>query len=252
MGSAIHGSAQKKTNQWSREFPLFALSSSDLKQEVHRLVIQPAAKAPPSKKRVHTRLPTPPPRIGPSSSHSSHEAPPPPPGPPPPINNQIHQYSGACVTSTSSPPPLAIVPMIPMTNDCSWHRTCDWAGQPFPSMHNGFITYENVITTEHRLLSVLTSLQDKLFFADNKGYNFFYSVVARRFKFGHVHVSYMATTGKYIGMELACKCCCRYVCVEFNSKWGTFTELQEVRATLLSFISGCEYTRPGSDALPQR
>ena len=92
MGSAIHGSAQKKTNQWSREFPLFALSSSDLKQEVHRLVIQPAAKAPPSKKRVHTRLPTPPPRIGPSSSHSSHEAPPPPPGPPPPINNQI-QYT---------------------------------------------------------------------------------------------------------------------------------------------------------------
>ena len=170
------------------------------------------------------------------------------------IRYSIHQYSGACVTSTSSPPPLAIVPMIPMTltNDCSWHRTCDWAGQPFPSMHNGFITNENVTTTEHRLLSVLTSLQDLLFKADNKGYNFFYSVVARRFKFGHVHVSYMATTGKYIGMELACKCCCRYVCVEVNSKWGTFTELQEVRATLLSFISGCEYTRPGSDDLPQR
>ena len=146
MGSAIHGSRQKKTNQWSREFPLFALSSSDLKQEVHRLVIQPAAKAPPSKKRVHTRLPPSQPPIGPlptkekrvASSHSAHEAP----------LIQIHQYSGACVTSTSSPPPLAIVPtssppplIVPkmtMINDCSWHQTCSWAGQPFPTMHNGY------------------------------------------------------------------------------------------------------------------
>ena len=123
----------EETNQWSREFPLFALLSSDLKQEVHRLFTQPAAKAPPSKKRVHTRLPTPPRRIGPSCSHSSHEAPPPPPGPPPPINNQIHQSSGACVTSTASPPPLAIVPMTPNMNDCSRHQTCSWAGQPFPT-----------------------------------------------------------------------------------------------------------------------
>ena len=156
------------------------------------------------------------------------------------------------MTSTSSPPPLAIVPMMTMTNDCSWHQTCSWAGQPFPTMHNGFITFENVITTEQRLLSALTSLQHTLFSGDMKGFNTFYSVVMRRFRFGHVHISYNATSRKYITVELVCKCCCRYVGVNVNSKWGTFTELQEARATLLSFISGCQYTRPGSDDLPQR
>ena len=85
----------EETNQWSREFPLFALLSSDLKQEVHRLFTQPAPRPSPSRHR-----PPPPPPIGPSSSHSSHEAP----------LIQIHQYSGACVTS--SPPPLMIVPMM--------------------------------------------------------------------------------------------------------------------------------------------
>ena len=54
------------------------------------------------------------------------------------------------MTSTSSPPPLAIVPMMTMTNDCSWHQTFSWAGQPFPTMHNGFITFENVITVDRR------------------------------------------------------------------------------------------------------
>ena len=48
----------EETNQWSREFPLFALLSSDLSQEVHRLLTE-------SKKRVRTRLPPPPPSIGP-------------------------------------------------------------------------------------------------------------------------------------------------------------------------------------------
>ena len=119
-------------------------------------------------------------------------------------------------------------------------------------MHNGYITFDNVIKTEQRLASALTSLQDTLFSADFKGFNSFYSVLTQRFKLRHVHVSHMATTGKNVGMELACERCCRYVCVEFNSKWDTSTELQEVRAALLSFISGCEYTRPGSDALPQR
>ena len=95
-----------ETKQWSQQFPLLAILSNDLKQLFTTLLTQSVAKAPPSKNVVHTRLSTPPPRIGPSSSHSSHEAPPPPLGPPPPINNQIHQYSGACVTS--SPPPLAI------------------------------------------------------------------------------------------------------------------------------------------------
>ena len=119
-------------------------------------------------------------------------------------------------------------------------------------MHNGFITFENVITDEQRLLSALTPLQHTLFFADNVGFKFFYSVVTQRFKLGHVHVSYMATPGKYVNMELACSCCCQIVVREFDSRCATLTALQEVRATLLSFISGCEYTRPGSDALPQR
>ena len=97
MGRAIHGTAC--CNQWR--------------------LTQPVAKTPPSNNvvyTVYTRLSTPPP---PSSSHSSHEAAPPPLGPSPPINNQIHQSLGACVTSTSSPPPSAIVPMIPNINDCS-------------------------------------------------------------------------------------------------------------------------------------
>ena len=150
---------------------------------------------------------------------------------------------------TSSPPPFAMVPHPALANDCSWHQTVSWAGASFLTIHNEFIT---LITTEQRLATALQSLQDLLFKADNTGYKFFYSVLSRRLKFGHVHLSHMATTGKYVGMELACSCCCRYVCVEFKSKWDTLTELQEVRATLLSFISGCEYTRPGSDALPQR
>ena len=166
------------------------------------------------------------------------------------------------MTSTSSPPPLAIVPtssppplIVPkmtMINDCSWHQTCSWAGQPFPTMHNGYITFDNVIKTEQRLDSSLTSLQDKLFVADMKGFNSFYSVLTQRFKLRHVHVSYEATTGKYVDMDLACSRCCRHIGIEFNSGWSTPSKLQEVRAALLSFISGCKYTRPGSDALPQR
>ena len=39
----------EETNQWSREFPLFALLSSDLKQEVHRMFTQPAPRPSPSR-----------------------------------------------------------------------------------------------------------------------------------------------------------------------------------------------------------
>ena len=249
-----------ETNQCSREFP-----SNDLKQEVRRLLAQPA-QATKEKRGAKVSSPSrhrppPPPPIGPSSSYSSEPPPPavqlssgppppPPPYPPPYTNNQIHQYT----SDTSSPPDTIIVPMMTMTNDCSWHETCSWTGATFPIGPQR----STLITTEQRLATALQSLQDLLFFGKDsrcfwqKSYNDFNSVVTRRFKFGHVHVSYMATSGKYVNMELACSCCCRYVCVEFNSKWATLTELQEVRATLLSFISGCEYTRPGSDALPQR
>ena len=167
----------------------------------------------------------------------------------------MHQSSGACVTSrTSSPPPYTIIPMIPITNDsindCSWHETCSWAGQPFPTIHNGYIPFENVITTEPELDVFLQSLQHTLWIADGDRYKIFYSVVMRRFRRGHVHVTDMTTSEKNVGIELVCSCCCRYARVEFQSNRRTIDRM--VGATLLSFISGCQYTRPGSDDLPQR
>ena len=122
-----------------------------------------------------------------------------------------------------------------------------------PTVPDGFIKDNVTIKTDDKLQSALTSLQDKLFSWDMKGFNTFYSVVMLRFRFGHVRISYNATSSKNMNIEFTCKCCCRYVgVVDVNSKWGTVTELQEARATLLSFISGCQYTRPGSDDLPQR
>ena len=162
-----------ETNQCSREFP-----SNDLKQEVRRLLAQPA-QATKEKRGAKVSSPSrhrppPPPPIGPSSSYSSEPPPPavqlssgPPPPPPPYLspytNNQIHQYSRACVTS--SPPPFAMVPHPALANDCSWHQTVSWAGAPFLTIHNEFIT---LITTEQRLATALQSLQDLLFKADKK------------------------------------------------------------------------------------
>ena len=91
-----------------------------------------------------------------------------------------------------------------------------------------------------------------LFKADDTGYEFFHRVVTERFNFRHVHVSCMVTPKRYVDMELACSCCYRYVAREYDSRCATLAELQEVRATLLLFITECEYTHPGSDALPQR
>ena len=85
---------------------------------------------------------------------------------------------------------------------------------------------------------------------DNTGYNFFTSVVTQRYNFGHVDVNYVeGQDDNRVMMELRCGGCWRYVCVEFDSRSATNHELQQIRATLLSYISGCEYTRPGSDAL---
>ena len=121
----------------------------------------------------------------------------------------------------------------------------------FPTVPNGFIKDDVTIKTDEQLQSSLTSLQDRLFAWDSKGFNTFYRVVMQQYRFGHVRISYIS--GKNITVELMCRCCCRYVGVtDVNPKWGTVTELQEARATLLSFISGCEYTLPGSDNLPQR
>ena len=229
-------------NQWSREFPLlFVFLSSDLKQELQRLFTQPAPEARPSQ---HSPSP-----IGPSSSSSSHQYC----GVVTSISPTSRSSPLAYVTSSSPTSRSSLLAYVPSWNDCSWHRTYSWEGVPFPTTHNGRITEENVIMTEKGLASALTSIQDTLFRLDNVGFKFFYSVVWRRFRLGHVHVTHMATkTGKYCGMELACSACCRYVCVGWNSKRSTRTELQEARATLLSYTSGCQYTRPGSDDLPQR
>ena len=98
-----------KTNQWSREFPLFALLSNDLKQEVHRLLAQPAPRPSSSHSLVSSpsrHRPPPPPPIGPSSSYSSEPPPPavqlssgPPPPPPPylsPYTNNPPVFSSLC------------------------------------------------------------------------------------------------------------------------------------------------------------
>ena len=145
------------TKQWSQQFPLLAILGEE---EVNRLLTKPAAKARPgpppsmspsekkrrrtrpsrnpSKKKRRTRLPSPPP--GPST-HRSHKVPPSPLG-----SSPRHQYSGA------RPPPLAIIP----TENCSWHETCDWAGQLYPTVPNGVIKDDVTIKTDDKLQSALT------------------------------------------------------------------------------------------------
>ena len=175
----------EKTKQCSRQFPLFVILTNDQKQEVHTLLAQRAPR--------------------PSSSHSlvsspSRHGPPPPPSssyssePPPPPAVQLS--SGP----SPSPPPY-VTSSPPLANDCSWHQMDSWAGAPFLTIHNEFIT---LITTEQRLAEALQSLHESLFKADNTGYEFFHSVVTERFNFGHVHVSCMVTPGRYVNMELVC------------------------------------------------
>ena len=117
------------------------------------------------------------------------------------------------------------------------------------TFHNEFIT---LITTEQRLAEALTLLDESLFKAENTGYEFFHRVVTERSNFHHVHVSCMVTPKRYVNMELACSRCGKYVARELDSRHATLAELQEIRATLFSFITGCKYTQPGSDAPPQR
>ena len=92
--------------------------------------------------------------------------------------------------------------MIPNINDCSWHRTCSWAGQPFVTVHNGCVKVENMVMTEDRLYSALTSLQDTLFRDDPTGFDVFCEVITQIFKFGMVQISHHITTGGQITVEL--------------------------------------------------
>ena len=118
------------------------------------------------------------------------------------------------MTSTSSPPPSAIVPMTPKINDCSWHRTCSWTGQPFMTVNNGCTHVGYVILTDDRLSSALTSPQNTLFRHDPTGFNDFYRVIMRIFRQGMVQISHHHSTGGNITVELMCEYCCRYVIVE--------------------------------------
>ena len=137
-------------------------------------------------------------------------------------------------------------------NDCKWHNGLSYLGLPFPVLHNGYVTDENTVMSVERLRQVLQSLQDAIFYLDMKGYKFFSTVLTQRFQQGHVHIAHQYSSGKYLAMEVSCACCCMYTCVEVNTKYATQLEMEHARAILLSFFNGCEYTMPGSNALPQR
>ena len=136
-------------------------------------------------------------------------------------------------------------------NDCSWHTAVPWSGFAWPATHHGYITDENVVTSASTLVVNLQSLRDRLFWDSMSGWDFFEPVVHQRFRAGHLHVKFMATGGKYVGIELACARCCKRTCIEVNTKWDTDEMKDEARATLLSYISGCDYYVPGSRALRQ-
>ena len=122
------------------------------------------------------------------------------------------------------------------------------------NMNNGCTHVGYLILADDRLSSALTSLENTLFLHDHTGFNDFYHVITRIFRNGMVQISHHHSTGGNITVELMCEYCCRYVIVEdVNSRWdSTDTELQEARATLLSFFSGCPFIHPQSNLLQQR
>ena len=190
-----------------------------------------------------------PPAPSPTGPQPSDNAPPPPPPPPPPPINVLQTL----------PPPLPTVPpfsmsgpmMVTIQNDCGWHTTNMWSGSPWPACLVGYIAEENVVMNASALENKLRSLRGRLFWNSSKGWQFFETVVTQRFRAGHAHIKFMATTGKYLGVELSCARCCRYTCIEVNPGWESDERLDVARATLLSYITGCEYFRPGSGGLRQ-
>ena len=126
-----------------------------------------------------------------------------------------------------------------------------WTGQEWPTAHQGYVADENAVTSGEHLEGKLQSLRDRLFWDGMKGWEFFESVVRQRFRAGHLHVKFMATGGKHVGIELACARCCRWTCIQVNTKWAGPEMKDEARATLLSHISGCAYYVPGSGTLRQ-
>ena len=156
------------------------------------------------------------------------------------------------------PPPLALgspfsmsSKMVTIQADCSWHTATSWSGVEWPTTQHGFITDGNVVTNSITLEANLQSLRDRLFWNGQQGWEFFQSVVNQRFSAGHLHVKFMATAGKYVGIELACARCWKRTCIQVNTKWAAPEMKDEARATLLSYISGCEYYVPGSGTLRQ-
>ena len=224
---------------WSRQFPLFAIMSDNLKEKLLKTIDEHddhgASKATPSPSGS-PRQPSPEP---PPAGSLPSGIPPPPPVPPP---QALALVSPFLMMSSS---------MVPIQNDCSWHATKSWTGQEWPTAHQGYVADENAVTSGEHLEGKLQSLRDCLFWDGMQGWEFFDSVVTQRFRAGHIHVKFMATGAKHCGIELACARCCRWSCISVNTKWITPKAKDEARATLLSYISGCEYYVPGSRALRQ-
>ena len=253
-----------ETGEWSWEFPGSVIK--DLIEQ--KLLNQPVvAKAPPSRNVVDEKL-TPPPSDDSSSSHSGlphnwevvdcHKAPPPPRGPPPPpIENQqalgVPSSTSRNVTP-SPPPPGGLGVIVPGMKNCAWHEKHSWTGELFMKVNNGCKYGPCLILNDGKLSSALSSLENTLFLHDRTGWDEFYRVIRRVFREGMVQITHHYSGGGNICVELMCECCCSYVIVEdVNSKWGsTPSELQAARVTLLSFISGCQFTNPQSNLLPQR
>ena len=110
-------------------------------------------------------------------------------------------------------------------NDCSWHQTHSWTGQPFMTMNNGCTHVGYLILADDRLSSALTSLENTLFLHDPTGFEDFRRVIEPVFRQGMVQITHHYSSGGYICVELMCERCYSYVIVEgVNSKWGSMGE----------------------------
>lgn len=229
-------------NQWSRQFPLFAIMSDNLKLKLQKLLDE--RETPPAP-------PYPPPPLP-----NIYEAPlPPPPPPPPPIAPAAQPNGGVILnapeTALVSPFSMMRPTTIAIPNDCSWHTATDWSGHEWPAIHHGYISDENVVKCAGSLYTRLQSLRDSLFWNSMKGWNFFDKVVSQKFQAGHLHMNFMLASSKNLGVEVRCAGCCRYTCIHVNTRHGSPEDLEQARVKLLSFIAGCEFVVPGVDGLRQ-
>ena len=252
-------------DQWSRQFPLFAIMSDNLKEKLQKLFDERWSVSPPARAcgnvPLHSEAPPPkdesppqPPNLPPPLPNI-YELPPPPPPPPPPPALAVQPNGGVILNAPEmalvSPSSLMRPTTIAIPNDCSWHTATAWSGHEWPVIHQGYISDENVVNSAGSCDKALQSIRDSLFWNSLRGWKFFHKVVYQRFQAGHLHMNYQNTSGKYLGVELACARCCRYACIQVNTRHDIPDVLEHARARLLSYIAGCEYVVPGSDALRQ-